>query len=212
MKKLAIPYVQHDETHIDIANISKKLDELERHAVEYVPWPDYPYKPLVRFSVLHNNNCFFIKYFVLEKNIKATNFTNNSPVYKDACVEFFISFDTAGYYNFEFNCIGTCLAEFGKNKANRINLSDISINKIRSQSLINKNRNDKNIDWELTLAVPLSVFKYHDFTSFKSVNATGNFFKCGDELPEPHFLAWSDIKSVNPDFHQPDFFGMISFL
>ena len=35
----------------------------------------------------------------------------------------------------------------------------------------------------------------------------GNFYKCGDETPRPHFGAWSPIENPTPDFHRPEFFG-----
>ncbi|WP_350005689.1 carbohydrate-binding family 9-like protein, partial [Phocaeicola dorei] len=38
-----------------------------------------------------------------------------------------------------------------------------------------------------------------------------NFYKCGDELQKPHFLSWSPIKIEKPDFHRPDFFGLLEF-
>jgi Carbohydrate-binding family 9 len=38
-----------------------------------------------------------------------------------------------------------------------------------------------------------------------------NFYKCGDKLAQPHFLAWNRIETPEPDFHQPAFFGDIEF-
>ena len=41
----------------------------------------------------------------------AVNSTDNSPVWQDSCVEFFVQIPGEKYYyNFEFNCIGTALA------------------------------------------------------------------------------------------------------
>lgn len=67
-------------------------------------------------------------------------------------------------------------------------------------------------DWELTLMIPLEVFSYHQINSLKGRQSKVNFFKCGDELPEPHFLAWRNIIAASPDFHLPDFFGTMHFV
>ena len=36
-----------------------------------------------------------------------------------------------------------------------------------------------------------------------------NVYKCGDDLPVPHFISWSPIHTPEPSFHQPTFFGEI---
>jgi hypothetical protein len=36
-----------------------------------------------------------------------------------------------------------------------------------------------------------------------------NFYKCGDETPEPHFLSWNPIDLPKPNFHVPQFFGQL---
>ncbi|MDT3424944.1 hypothetical protein J2Z22_000457 [Paenibacillus forsythiae] len=29
----------------------------------------------------------------------------------------------------------------------------------------------------------------------------GNFYKCGDETPIPHYGCWSMVNSASPDYH-----------
>ncbi|MFA5695554.1 MAG: carbohydrate-binding family 9-like protein, partial [Proteiniphilum sp.] len=36
-----------------------------------------------------------------------------------------------------------------------------------------------------------------------------NFYKCGDETAEPHYISWSPIDLPAPDFHAPQFFGLL---
>jgi hypothetical protein len=131
-------------------------------------------------------------------------------------VEFFIALDNGGsYYNFEFNCIGTCKAGFGnKNRDERTCLADEIIDQISRQSVIRTGRqyNDGLIAWELTVSIPLQVFCFSDIESFKGLSGTANFYKCGDDLPEPHFIVWNEVKAPKPDFHLPEFFGKIQFL
>ena len=48
--------------------------------------------------------------------------------------------------------------------------------------------------------------------SLKGVCATANFYKCGDDLPEPHFVSWNKIEAPTPNFHLPKYFGEIEFI
>ena len=134
-------------------------------------------------------------------------------MYKDSCVEFFIGFEGQGaYYNFEFNALGTTLAGYGINKQER-ELLDVSlVNEIKSIAA-NKIADDDTLpfNWELTVFIPFCVFYKHHVSTLKGVNCTGNFYKCGDELPEPHFLCWNNIIADKPNFHLPQYFGNIIF-
>ena len=212
MKQLIVSFNDNISYTQAIGEIAALLDKLEKHSLEFVPWPDYPYKPRVQFSIAHSTDCIFLKYFVDEKFIRAAAGHINGPVWEDACVEFFVSFDEKGYYNLEFNCIGTAVAGFGKEKKgrNRVRLSEEIIRKIKYGSLIS-NREDGTIHWELTVAIPLEVFVHHDLSPLKGREARANFYKCGDALPDPHFIAWSNIEAPKPNFHLPQFFGTIVF-
>ena len=70
---------------------------------------------------------------------------------------------------------------------------------------------DSNIGWELTLSIPNNAFQYHQFKTLKGQNCRGNFYKCGDDLPQPHFVVWNNIETPEPDYHRPEFFGSIAF-
>src|SRR5690606_972047 len=129
----------------------------------------------------------------------------------DSCVEFFIAFDDdSSYYNLEFNCTGTCLAGYGTGRGEKRKLLPASvIRNIRQQSLVKTGNPD--ISWELTLLIPLSVFCHHRFVSLKNQDCRVNFYKCGDDLPQPHYLCWSPIQAPAPDFHRPEFFAPARF-
>src|SRR5688500_16662782 len=84
-----------------LKDASSRLDSFEKHLLDNVPWPSYPYKPNVQFSIAHTGDHIFLKYYVREKAIRAAAGNVNGKVWEDACVEFFISFDHTGYYNLE---------------------------------------------------------------------------------------------------------------
>jgi hypothetical protein len=212
MKQLSVPIIHHSES-ASMDEISKKLDDIHKEQISNAPWEAYPYKPEVAFAMAHGKDAIFLKFYVKEKHLRAVNSEPNEPVYEDSCVEFFISFeDEAEYYNFEFNCAGTCLLGFGKGRDGRELISPEIIKRITFQSTLRPATNaEANIGWELTLAIPFFAFQYHEINSLSDKKCRANFYKCGDKLPEPHFLAWNNISSAAPNFHLPEFFGRVEF-
>lgn len=201
------------ENEATLNHISQKLDNIQRNSIPFVPWPAYSYKPEVDFAIAYTDNNLLLKFYVCEKFVRAVYSNSNDPVYKDSCVELFISFeDGKGYYNFEFNCAGTCLLGFGKERIGRKMLSDEIISGIRRQSSLKPSGSpNANIAWELTIEIPFRVFHYHEIESLKGKRGRANVYKCGDDLPEPHFLTWNHVKTKEPDFHIPEYFGSIEF-
>ena len=193
--------------------ISAMLDTVDRNHIQAVPWPAFGYKPAVSFAIGYSDRSLLIKYYVREKHARALYTRPNDPVYKDSCVEFFISFrEQEEYYNFEFNCAGTCLLGFGPEKNDRKGAPENIIEMIQHHATLKpSNSIHTNIAWELTLIIPLKAFWFHQLTTLKGENCRVNFFKCGDDLPEPHFLSWNKIETDKPDFHIREFFGTLQF-
>ena len=212
MKNLSVPFIHADNLKA-LTQISEKLDHIHNEWIHVTPWQEYPYKPEVAFAMAHGDAGLFLKFYVEEKHIRAIYSRPNDPVYKDSCVELFFSFgDEAEYYNFEFNCAGTCLLGFGKGRGSRTYLPDEIIQSISSQSTLKPaTSKEASIGWELTVAIPFSAFSYHKLNSLKGKRCRANFYKCGDDLPEPHYVAWNNITTETPDFHRPEFFGTIEF-
>jgi hypothetical protein len=210
---IEIPFAK-DIISPDPLSASVYLDTLSRNYLNNTPWPQFNSKPDVCFTICYTDESILLKYYVKETSFQALYKTANDPVYRDSCVEFFIAFDDDGYYNLEFNSIGTCLASFGKERSERRSLPKEVIDKIKYQSLIKTNNADSKpqFNWELTLIIPFQVFQHHALTSLKNKVCTANFYKCGDDLPQPHFVTWNNITSEEPDFHLPQFFGKAEFI
>jgi hypothetical protein len=212
--KFNIPLLLFAVDSPGIENVSLRLDQMEKYPIEFTPWPAFNYKPDVRFSIAHNGNNIFLKYYVEENSVAAIYRETNGPVYKDSCVEFFIDFnDGRGYYNIEFNCAGSCHIGFGSEKEDRLGVSNILVEKITHQALFKKGGlpHASTIKWELSLIIPVDVFYYHKLDTLKDQSCHINFYKCGDELPQPHYLSWVDMFSDNPNFHLPEFFKKAYF-
>jgi hypothetical protein len=117
------------------------------------------------------------------------------------------------YFNFEFNCIGTCLATQRESRTLNVNLlSTASLHSIkRYASLGNASFDEKigNFEWKLTIEIPFLVMNIPSDNLPEIL--MGNFYKCADETSVPHYLSWSHISTNQPDFHRPEFFGTIYF-
>lgn len=213
MKKLNIPFLSEISGHKSIQKINEAMDKLDMEIVGYTPWSDYSYKPDVKFAIAHSPGFIFLKYYVCEQEKKAVFYQPNDPVYRDSCVEFFICFDDdKNYYNLEFNSMGTCLLGYGPDRENRRLLPEELIRQIETMSYSDQSESANNkCCWQLILSIPYEVFRFRPLGDIRGKTARANFYKCGDDLTVPHFLAWNNISTPRPNFHQPDFFGKLSF-
>jgi hypothetical protein len=194
-------------------SVSAFLDEEEQLQIDNAPWHETGDLPQVSFSLAHNQQGIYLKYRVSEKHTLARYKNINDPVYKDSCVEFFIAFaNDCAYYNFEFNSIGTALCGYGEGKNDRLALPIESIASINTLSAIEHQEAESGLyNWQLTLFFPFEVFTHHHINDLTGQACRVNFYKCGDELPEPHFLSWAPIKHPYPEFHLPSLFGSVAF-
>jgi hypothetical protein len=213
VRKLEIPFLNTGDVQ-DIAQINQMMDAVEPSNIDRNPWPLYQANVQAKFLMAHNGSAIFLKYVVAEKYI-AANELHNGNIHHDSCVELFIAFDEYGYYNLEFNCLGFTKIGYGNQRGDRKLLSEEVIKQLSFSSTINANsiiNGNGGFEWEIMLVIPKSIFTQHNITSFNSLKAKGNFYKCGDGLPQPHFLTWNMIDTEEPDFHQKEFFGELSFI
>jgi len=118
MKKLFVPFLQQ-AAHMSLDNVSALLlEQGTASLIESVNWSkQFPYKPITEIYLLHTDKSLFIRFNVHGNLLKAVYTEDQSPVFKDSCVEFFCQLPgTTHYLNFEFNCIGTCSASRRKSR------------------------------------------------------------------------------------------------
>lgn len=192
------------------------LDEkATRRTIESVNWREsFPYQPLTTFTAAHSGKNIYIDFFVRCNFLRAENFTNQSPVSEDSCVEFFVEPKPGGeYWNFEFNCIGTVNASHRMERPFPTRLSDDEIARIRRYASCG-DRPFRELEgiftWNLLVVIPLDLIglEYHG----APVKMRGNFYKCASAASQPHYMSWNPIHTPKPDFHRPDFFGDIILL
>ena len=182
--------------------------------IDTLNWAAYNYKPKLSFRIGHIGKEIWLKYYVTEKYILAQETRTNGSVYKDSCVEFFISVDGKNYYNLEINCIGTIHLAHGLGRNDRKFVDPEIIKKIEVESSLgNQPFEEKtgNFDWEMMVRIPVQSFAFDKIKSLNGLKATVNFYKCGDDTTVPHYVTWNPIGTENPDYHRSEFFGKVLF-
>lgn len=215
MKKLLVPFLQQ-AAHMSLENVSALIAEQGAASfVESVNWSkQFPYKPITEFYLLHTAKSLFIRFNVRGNLLKAVYTKDQSPVYMDSCVEFFCQLPGAShYFNFEFNCIGTCCASSRKGRNQDVEpLSDANMQRILRLPSIGRrafNEMQGNFEWDLTVEIPFDLMGIDTDTKPEIMKA--NFYKCADDTDSPHYVSWNPIQTETPDFHRPEFFGELEF-
>jgi len=217
MKKAEVKKILLSKEIPDLDEVSEALDkQTERYQIKTLNWKGYDYKPDVSFSIAYGDREIFLKYYIAEDYFKAEKTEANQMVCEDSCVEFFVSPENDGiYYNLEFNGIGTILLGTGTGRADSKRADPDIISRIRRKSTVGekpvKEKKGK-FEWSITIAIPVDVFFHHKIGDLKGKTFRANFYKCGDMLSVPHYVTWNPVGTENPDYHQPEYFGMLKFI
>jgi hypothetical protein len=200
-----------------LTEISDRLDDQKgRLMIDTINWKGYTYRPDVALSMAYSDSEIFLKYYITENYFKAEKTESNQMVCEDSCVEFFVSPEDDGiYYNMEFNAIGTCLLGSGRDRASSTRVRPEIISKIRRLSSEGNQpfpEKKGEYNWAITIAIPFEVFSQHKIKDLKGKIFRANFYKCGDKLTMPHYVTWNPVGTENPDYHQPEHFGLLKFV
>lgn len=143
----------------------------------------------------------------------------NGPVCQDSCVEFFASLDPGrgpDYVNFECNCCGVMHVGFGPQRPGRRLIDESLAHHIHVASSIDsptKAESPSDKAWWLTVEIPFTVLGELAGRAISPSVGTrwrGNFYRCGGKT-EPQFASWNHVGTPGPDFHRPEYFGVIMF-
>lgn len=211
-KTLKVPFI----ADLDFLNTDAIFNRLEssgiRHNIDELNWKDeYPYHPLTTFTIAHSAKYIYVNFFVRCNYLRAVNFESNTAVCEDSCVMFYVQPENAaGYWSFEFNCIGTINASFNPaGEAPRtLDVAEIATIAVLPSCGRRPFREIEGLfTWDLLVAIPLELIgvTYSD----KPLVMKGNFYKCASGTSQPHFLSWAPVESPHPDFHRQESFGRI---
>ena len=217
MKVAEVKKTDFKSAYPGLDEISVMMDKQDqRLLIDTINWEEYNYKPEVKVSIAYSDLEIFLKYYIKENYFKAEKTETNQKVCEDSCVEFFVSPEDDGiYYNIEFNGIGTCLLGTGTDRENSIRANPEIISKIRRMTSAGTKpvkEKEGEFEWTITVAIPFDLFFHHKVKVLKGKTFRANFYKCGDKLKVPHYVTWNPVGTENPDYHQPDYFGLLKFM
>ena len=182
------------------------------------------HKPIVKVKMLYDLKHIYVFFKVIDQYVKCLHTDYQSPVWKDSCVEFFVSpMNTKGYFNFEINCGGTLLLYFIENwertengfkKFTKVDLETAEMVSItHSLPTLIKEEIQGPITWYIQACIKFSLFEKYlgPIGDPKGSEWYANFYKCGDETSHPHWGSWQPIAG-ELNFHRPDVFAPIKYL
>lgn len=213
MNELTIKRVS--AAHLPVEAIPALLDQekIDFQPVATVNWEEFPYRPSVQFRLAHTDDSLLLHFQVREASVRATAPADNGRVWEDSCVEFFsVPAGDGVYYNLECNCAGTLLVGAGAAREGRQRAPQAVLDRVQRWASLGREPFAEHIgacSWEVALIIPASTFFLHELGSFAGRDIRANFYKCGDLLQTPHFLSWNPIDLPKPDFHCPQFFGLL---
>lgn len=177
---------------------------VEEQSIDECKWSPNPAPAAGIKAVLLKDEALYILVKSYAAPTRAENTGPDSSVWEDSCLEFFFSFDGESYVNLEANANSALRASFGTGRHNRKALKemDIPMPEVMAETTGN--------GWQVQFTVPLESIK--TLWGCDAVAGTcfrANFYSCGDKTPAPHYASWNTVETEKPDFHRPEYFGMI---
>ena len=118
MNTINIQYLETlNNVNAQIASVLLSAEK-ENHYIDNINWPlEFSYCPDSKFIIARSEIALYIKFQIKETNIRSLYTNDQEAVWEDSCVEFFCKKQQSDtYMNFEFNCIGTCVATTRKGR------------------------------------------------------------------------------------------------
>ncbi|CAI6083409.1 carbohydrate-binding family 9-like protein [Cohnella sp. JJ-181] len=192
-------------------------DALPSLRISHFLWEesDDPYRPEVQVRLYFTDEAIFARFRTYEADpVAVHNEGFNPAVYQDSCVEFFLQplpNRDARYLNFEFNSLGSMLLGLGVDRNDRDPTPGHQPELYGTHAERGLRDEQGQVYWQLSFRIPFTVLTdwFPGFAASDLMAMKGNFYKCGDHTPRPHYGAWSPITEEEPDFHRSEYFGSL---
>lgn len=178
------------------------------------------FRPDVHVKMMYDKDNIYVIFRVSDRFVRSVIEEYNGPVSTDACVEFFFSPDInfpERYFNLEINAGGIPLMAYHvyqQKEYQKFSVEDLKKIEI-AHSLPGKVDPEilTPIVWTIEYRLPFSVLKkYGSVINPKAGEIwKANFYKTASKGSNPHYLTWSYVDNLEPQFHLPQFFGVIQF-
>ncbi len=162
----------------------------------WYPMPQGAYHPRTYGQLLRTPYGLYVRMVCEEPDPMARQRMPNCPVCTDSCMEFFL--------NFEVNARGTMLMGLNVDGAFRCLDPALQAGCFPAAWV-----DEEKGEWEMRLCIPdsLVVRFFPSYAPEETGRMRGNFYKCGDATPIPHYGSWSHVSRKPIDFHCPECFG-----
>lgn len=191
--------------------------------------PD-PLYPKTQARLLHDERGIHVFFRVEDRYVRSVTTEYQGPVYRDACVEFFMEPDVKrGYLNMEINAGGTLLMKYHDPDVkpgapqSPPGFTLVLVPWEQARHVYIRHSLPKVVDPEITAPV---VWYVHYFVPFDVLESRfgplrpvsgrtwrANFYKISLDNSHPHHVSWAPIppEARAGGFHQPRFFAPIRF-
>ena len=193
---------------MEIVIRKQPLEEAQKIKVDYPNWGFEEYLPETTAQLAYDETGFYVKFVVKEANPQIDRTKHQTSVCQDSCVEFFVNFDpehSDKYINIEVNAIGTVNSALRTDIRNYESLSDDEIERFHIKPFIH----DKEWGVEYHISEAFLQSKYPGFKMENCKYIKCNMYQCGNEHMPKHRLSLFPVLSEKPNFHLPEFFGII---
>ncbi|SDM39285.1 Carbohydrate-binding family 9 [Daejeonella rubra] len=200
-------------------NVNDKWNEAAWKGVESVKIQNYmgeipKFKPKAEAKMAYDDNFIYVIYRVKDRYVRSITQKINGKVWEDSAVEFFFSPEAnnpVNYFNLEINCGGTPLLHHKKVRPSIDDIQKIEI--AASLPKVVDPEITKRVTWTISFKIPLSMLeKYTNVVRPKAgVSWRANFYKIAEINSNKHYITWNEVKNPTPQFHLPQFFGVLNF-
>jgi Carbohydrate-binding family 9 len=185
------------------------------------PMGDIPkFTPVVEARMSYDKDNAYVIFRVQDRFVRSVVQEYNGNVSGDSCVEFFFAPDPAKplcYFNLEVNAGGTPLIFYitkpmsGLTRLNPEEISQIEI--AHSLPRVVYPEIEEQVTWTVECRIPFSILeKYTPIAKpAPGVQWKANFYKTGSRTTSPNYLTWSPVEFERPNFHLPQYFGVLDF-
>jgi len=186
---------------------------------QYV-WDKNGHKPVTQVKLQYTADYLYVIFRVQDRYVRSIHTRYRDMVCLDACVEmFFNPAPDAGrsYFNIESNCGGVLYFSYqtGRNE-NVVPVSEEDaklLNVATTLPAVVDPEIEGPLTWVVEYRVPFAMLEKYGPVRRPAPGVTwrANFYKCAEINSHPHYGSWSPIGLPSPDFHAPQFFGMLTF-
>jgi len=189
-------------------------------AIENYMGSEPGFRPSAQAKMIYDNENLYVIFLVKDRYVRCVTKDINGPVWEDACVEFFFSPDVSfpeRYFNLEINCGGTPLMHY-----NIIPSENITVLEVKDIEMIEIAHSMPQIidpeisepkTWTIEYRIPLVMLKKYSRITYPESGITwkANFYKIAENSSNPHYLTWAPVINKEPNFHLPQYFGLLRF-